>query len=61
MKSAPRIFHVNWFRTDTDGEFMWPGYGENIRILKWIVARCRGEVDARQSEIGLFPLKEILI
>jgi len=54
-KMRPRIFHVNWFRTDENGTFLWPGYGENLRILEWILSRCRGEVDAVQTAIGYLP------
>jgi phosphoenolpyruvate carboxykinase (GTP) len=55
MKSAPRIFHVNWFRMDEHGKFLWPGYRENLRILEWIVDRCDNEVDAENTPIGYIP------
>ncbi len=55
---APRIFNVNWFRTDENGNFMWPGYGENLRVLDWILNRCENSVEARQSEIGLMPFEK---
>ena len=58
MKNAPKIFHVNWFRTDSHGKFLWPGYGENLRILEWILARCRGEVGAKETPIGYVPNPE---
>ncbi len=51
----PRIFYVNWFRKDDDGKFMWPGYGENSRVLEWIFRRCQGEGNAEETAIGLLP------
>ena len=51
----PRIFNVNWFRKDDDGNFMWPGYGENSRVLAWVFRRCEGQADAVQTPIGLVP------
>ena len=51
----PRIFYVNWFRKDTDGKFLWPGYGENSRVLAWIFRRCQGEAKAIETVIGLVP------
>ena len=52
---APKIFNVNWFRTDKDGNFLWPGYGDNMRVLNWIIDRCEGKVDARETAIGYLP------
>jgi phosphoenolpyruvate carboxykinase (GTP) len=51
----PRIFYVNWFRTDQNGKFLWPGYGENSRVLKWIFERCDGKVHALDTPIGRLP------
>jgi phosphoenolpyruvate carboxykinase (GTP) len=51
----PRIFHVNWFRQDKAGKFLWPGFGENLRVLRWIIDRCANRVDARETPIGFLP------
>ena len=53
--NAPAIFHVNWFRKDEDGNFLWPGFGDNMRVLLWILDRVAGKADAHDSEIGLLP------
>jgi phosphoenolpyruvate carboxykinase (GTP) len=55
IRHQPKIFQVNWFRQDADGRYLWPGFGENLRIVEWILARCRGEVDAVRTPIGLVP------
>ena len=52
---APKVFNVNWFRKDDDGNFQWPGYGENLRVLEWIIKRCEGEVGAEETAIGYVP------
>ena len=55
---APKIFHVNWFRTDDNGNFIWPGFGDNMRVLMWILDRCEGKVDAEITPIGYVPKAE---
>ena len=52
---APKIFHVNWFRKDDEGNFLWPGFGDNMRVLLWILDRCAGKVDAKECAIGYVP------
>lgn len=52
---APKIFNVNWFRKDDEGNFMWPGFGDNLRVLEWIIKRCEGKVDAQETAIGYIP------
>ncbi len=54
-EKAPKIFNVNWFRKDDEGNFMWPGFGDNLRVLEWIIKRCEGEVDAKETAIGYLP------
>lgn len=55
MNNPPRIFHVNWFRQDENGQFMWPGFGENLRVIEWILDRCNNKVDAVKTPIGYIP------
>jgi phosphoenolpyruvate carboxykinase (GTP) len=57
---APAIYHVNWFQTGPDGAFLWPGFGENLRVLRWILARVRGKADAVRSPIGFLPTRDSL-
>ncbi len=54
-EKAPKIFHVNWFRQDDEGHFMWPGFGDNMRVLLWILDRCAGKAEATDSAIGFMP------
>ena len=54
---APKIFNVNWFKQDENGNFIWPGFGDNMRVLDWIIKRCEGEVDAEETAIGYLPKK----
>ena len=58
IPNAPKIFHVNWFRTDDEGHFIWPGFGDNMRVLLWILARCEDKVDAIETPIGFVPKAE---
>ena len=51
----PKIFHINWFRQDPEGRFLWPGFGENLRVLRWIIDRCVGRTGAVVSAIGYLP------
>ena len=54
-EKAPKIFHVNWFKKDDEGNFLWPGFGDNMRVLLWILDRCAGKAEATDSAIGLLP------
>ncbi|MBN1437512.1 MAG: phosphoenolpyruvate carboxykinase (GTP) [Sedimentisphaerales bacterium] len=58
MRWQPKIFHVNWFRQDEEGNFLWPGFGENLRVLEWILARCRNDCEALKTAIGFVPKPE---
>jgi len=58
IPNKPKIFNVNWFRTDDNGDFIWPGFGDNLRVLEWILGRCFDEVDAVETEIGFMPKPE---
>ena len=55
MAKAPKVFHVNWFRMDESGKFLWPGFGENLRVLEWILDRCNNKVSAVKTPIGYIP------
>ena len=56
----PRVFYVNWFRKDADGKFLWPGFGENSRVLEWVFRRCEGTADAIETPIGLLPAESAI-
>ena len=60
IANPPKIFNVNWFRLDDEGNFMWPGFGDNMRVLNWILDRCEDKVSAVETEIGFVPNKEDL-
>lgn len=60
IPNPPKIFHVNWFRTGANGKFIWPGYGENLRVLEWIIERCEGRGEAVQTPIGYVPTIDAL-
>src|SRR5271155_5008336 len=60
LSAPPAIFHVNWFRQDATGKFLWPGYGDNLRVLRWIIDRSKGNVPARETAIGQLPRAEDL-
>jgi len=58
IANKPKIFNVNWFRTDDEGHFIWPGFGDNMRVLDWIIDRCEDKVDAVETPIGFVPKAE---
>ena len=60
IPKPPKIFHVNWFRKDDEGKFLWPGFGDNLRVLEWIFGRCRGKAPAKETAIGYLPTAESL-
>ena len=60
LKHPPKIYHVNWFRRDADGKFLWPGFGDNLRVLEWIIDRCSGKAGEQETAIGNLPREEDL-
>ena len=60
LKHPPKIYHVNWFRRDADGKFLWPGFGDNLRVLEWIIDRCSGKASSQETAIGNLPRPEDL-
>jgi phosphoenolpyruvate carboxykinase (GTP) len=60
VKHLPKVFHVNWFRQDKNGKFLWPGFGDNLRVLSWVIDRCEGRAGAQETPIGYLPRKEDL-
>jgi phosphoenolpyruvate carboxykinase (GTP) len=60
LKSPPAIFHVNWFRQDESGKYLWPGFSDNLRVLRWIIDRCKGSADAQETVIGHLPRRSDL-
>ena len=60
LKHPPRVYHVNWFRRDAEGKFLWPGFGDNLRVLEWIIDRCEGRAGAEETAIGNLPREEDL-
>jgi phosphoenolpyruvate carboxykinase (GTP) len=60
VKSPPRVFRVNWFRTDDRGKFLWPGFGENLRVIKWIFQRCDGVGKGKETPIGIVPTPDAI-
>jgi phosphoenolpyruvate carboxykinase (GTP) len=54
----PKVFHVNWFRKDADGKFLWPGFGDNLRVLEWMIDRVEGRAGAAETPVGRLPLVE---
>jgi len=55
LRNPPKLFHVNWFRRDAAGKFLWPGFGDNLRVMEWIIKRCSDAVGANESAIGYLP------
>ncbi|MCE5313493.1 MAG: phosphoenolpyruvate carboxykinase (GTP) [Armatimonadota bacterium] len=60
ITNPPKIFNVNWFKKDDDGKYLWPGYGDNLRALDWVIRRCKGTAQAQETPIGFVPTKDSL-
>jgi phosphoenolpyruvate carboxykinase (GTP) len=60
LTNPPKIFRINWFRRDDGGGFLWPGFGENLRVLKWVIERCQGDGAAEESAIGHLPKRSAI-
>src|SRR5262249_46420305 len=60
LSNPPKIFRVNWFRTGDNGKFLWPGYGENLRVLEWIIERCTGSGEAERTFLGWGPTRRAI-
>ena len=60
LSNPPKVFRVNWFNRDENGKFIWPGFGDNMRVLEWIIERCRGKGDAHETAIGLMPTRSAI-
>ncbi len=60
VEKMPKVFHVNWFRTNDAGQFIWPGFGDNLRVLEWILERCKGTLEAKETPIGYVPFAKDL-
>jgi phosphoenolpyruvate carboxykinase (GTP) len=60
VANLPRIFHVNWFRKGDDGKFLWPGFGDNLRVIEWMIERVKGSADAVETPVGTLPRPEDL-
>jgi phosphoenolpyruvate carboxykinase (GTP) len=58
VQKLQKVFHVNWFRQDKDGKFLWPGFGDNLRVLSWVIDRCEGRAQGKETPIGILPRPE---
>ena len=60
LSHPPKIFRVNWFRRDESGRFLWPGFGENLRVLQWVIERCQGAAKAEETPLGFVPIRSAI-